>query len=733
MARRWTSLVVLVLVAALLQPMIGRCSAQAQSLEPGTGPLVLTADEITYETLANRVTARGNVELSQDGRTLLTEFIGYETDTGIVTARGNIILIEVNGDAFFGDELQLDDRLAEGFVKGVGVLLGDDTRIAAVQGVRQGGNRTILDRAVYSPCEVCEDGGDPLWQIKADRVVHDEETGTVAYRNARLELFGVPVAYTPYFYHPDPSVERRTGFLAPTFGSDSELGLTLETPFFIDIAPNRDLTLAPLLTTSAGPLLSAQYRELQDFGLTRIGGAITYTEGAGKRDSNGNLKPRGDEVRGNIDAGGRYVLSDQDRAGFNLKLASDDTFLQRYNISSSNVLQSDAYLQRFGNRDYMAINAYGFQSLRENDDQDKIPIALPLAEAELYAGRDRFGGFTKLSSSVLALTRDDGLDTRRFSTELGWQRPHIGPIGDVWSLQLALRGDVYNTDGNPQTRGPNGGVDTTGRVVPTANLDWSLPVVGQTGRWSHVIEPQMSFSYTPNNLNDEDIPNEDSIVFEFDETNLFGSNRFTGIDRVQSGATMAYGLNFDSIGPSAWKVAGLVGQSVRTGGDDLYPNKSGLEDTVSDIVGRVDVRPFQLLDVGYRFRLDKSSFDLRRSDLTLAFGPPALRFEIQYLRLSEEQEESDGGTLDKREEILAGLRYQVLDSLALGARVRRDLEEDRTVATQYGLVYTNPCLVLVAGLEQSFTQKGELDDEVTFTVRVTFSGLGDLGTSSGVF
>jgi hypothetical protein len=65
--------------------------------------------------------------------------------------------------------------------------------------------------------------------------------------------------------------------------------------------------------------------------------------------------------------------------------------------------------------------------------------------------------------------------------------------------------------------------------------------------------------------------------------------------------------------------------------------------------------------------------------------------------------------------------------------VRRDLEAERTVATQYGLVYTNPCLVLVAGLEQSFTQKGELDDEVTFTVRVTFSGLGDLGTSSGVF
>jgi len=722
----------LALVAVLLLPVGWRDGARAQSLEPGTGPLVLTADEITYATLANRVTARGNVELSQDARTLLTDVIAYEIDSGIVTASGNIILIEANGDAFFAEELELDDELANGFVQGVGVLLSDDTRLAAVQGVRSGGNRTILDRAVYTPCEVCEDGGDPLWQIKAERVVHDEVSGTVAYRNARLELFGVPVAYTPYFYHPDPTVERRTGFLTPSFGSDSELGLTLETPFFIDIAPNRDLTLTPLLTTSAGPLLSAEYRDLQTFGLTRIGGAITYTDAAGKRDSDGNLKPRGQEVRGNIDASGRYVLSEQDRAGFDLELASDDTFLQRYGISGKNVLQSDAYLQRYGERDFLAVNAYGFQSLRENDDQDKIPVALPLAEANLYGKRDRFGGFSSLRTNVLALTRSDGLDTRRFSTQLGWQRPHIGPIGDVWSLQLALRGDAYNTDGNPQTRGPDGGTNTTGRVVPTANLDWSLPVVGQTGSWSHVIEPQMSFSYTANNLNDEDIPNEDSIVFEFDETNLFGPNRFTGLDRVQSGATMAYGLNFDSLGPAAWKVAGLVGQSVRTGGDDLYPNKSGLEDTVSDVVGRIDVRPFQLLDVGYRFRLDKSSLDLRRSDLTLAFGPPALRFEIQYLRLTEESEESTRETLDKREELLAGVRYQVLDSLALGFRMRRDLQEERTVATQYGLVYTNPCLVLVAGLEQNFTQKGELDDEVSFTVRVTFQGLGDLGTGGGL-
>jgi LPS-assembly protein len=563
--------------------------------------------------------------------------------------------------------------------------------------------------------------------------VHDQATRTVAYRNARLELLGVPILYTPYLYHPDPTVERRSGFLAPSFGTDTALGFTLETPFFVNLAPNRDLVLSPLFTSSAGVYLGAEYRELQRFGLTEITGGVTYTDAAGKVDDQDNVRQSGNEVRGHIDARGRYVPSEQDRAGFDLRLASDDTVLQRYNISNANVLESRAFIERFGDQDFLALNAYGFQSLLENDDQDKIPFVLPLAEATLYGPRDRFGGQTDWRTSVLGLTRSNGLDTRRFSTQLGWQLPHIGPMGDVWSLRLALRGDLYNTDGDPVTRGSDGGDNTTGRLVPLANLNWGLPLVGETGSWSHVIEPRVALSYTPSGVNKNDIPNEDSLVFEFDETNLFEANRFTGIDLVETGTRLAYGLNFDSLGPAPWRVAGLVGQSVRTEDENEFPDGSGLEDRVSDVVGRIDLRPAELLDISYRFRLDKSSLAFRRSDLSLGFGPPRLRFDIQYLRLSEEQEESGSGDFDQREEILIGLRYQVLESLAVGFRTRRDLEEDRTVATQYGLVYTNPCLVLVAGLEQSFTRRGELDDEVSFKVSVTFRGLGDLAASSDVF
>lgn len=706
----------------------------AQPAEVGDQPIVLNADLISYATAKGVVTAVGNVELNQEGRTLLTDRIAYDIESGTVTAQGNIILIEPSGDAVFADELMLDDRLTAGFVESIGVLLKDGSRIAAVKGLRKDGRTTTLDRAVYSPCEVCAESDNPLWQIKAERVVHDQATGTIAYRNARLEVAGVPVLYTPYFYHPDPSVERRTGFLVPSFGTDSELGFTVETPFFIDLAPNRDITLVPLLTSQAGVFLAGEYRDLQSFGLTELGGGITYTDPYQRRNADGQTEQAsGDEVRGFVEGRGRYVLSERDRAGFDLNLASDNTVLERYNISNDDVLQNHAYLERFDGRDYYGLNTYGFQTLRENDDQDEIPIALPLAETKLYSDRLLWGSQADWSTNILGLTRDEGLDTRRFSSEVGWHLPGIGRFGDVWSLRLSTRADVYNTDGDPQTGSGDGGDNTAARLVPIANLDWGLPLVGQTGSWSHLIEPRVSFNYTPGNLNDSDIPNEDSQVFEFDETNLFKPSRFTGIDRVESGARVSYGLGFNSLGPEAWRISGLVGQSLRSGPDDLYPQGSGLEDPLSDFVGRFDVRPSELLDLGYRFRADKSTLALRRSDLSLAFGPPRLRFDIQYLRLTEEVEEIASEDLSSREEIVAGLRLQVLDSLAIGVRTRRDLKEDRTVTNQYGLVYTNPCLVLVAGLEQNFTEKGELDDEVSFTVRISLRSLGDLNTSQDLF
>src|SRR3546814_12284952 len=99
--------------------------------------------------------------------------------------------------------------------------------LAANRARRTADGRKVMDRGVFSPCNLCKEDPQraPPWQIKAVRVIHDEVAKDIIYHDATLELFGLPVLYTPYLAHPDPTVDRRSGLLAPPPGYSGELGM----------------------------------------------------------------------------------------------------------------------------------------------------------------------------------------------------------------------------------------------------------------------------------------------------------------------------------------------------------------------------------------------------------------------------------------------------------------------------------------------------------------------------
>ncbi len=691
------------------------------------GPLLLEARQIVYDFARRVVIARGKVELTYREQVLLADEIRYDQTADTVVATGNIVLIDAGGEAVFAERLELTGDFKKGFIEHIRARLDEETRIAANLGVRTEGRYNIFEKAVYSPCPIqcsSRDGG-PFWQIRARRVVHDQKERTLTYYDAVLEILGVPVAYTPYFQNPDPTVERKSGFLAPSIGADTELGLTLETPYYYTLAPNRDLTVTPLFSTKQGLMLKVEGRDLETFGRTDIEASATYAEGY-RRDSGDD---RNRDFRGHIKGKGRYAVSTTDQAGFEVALSSDNTYLDAYGLGDDDVLTNRLYYERYEGRRYATLNAYGFQGLRESDDQGTIPFALPLAEYHQVSGPLVLGSYWTLDAGALALTRTEGLDTQRLTTELGWELPYLGAIGDLWRLRLSLRGDVYRTDGDPRNFGASGGSNTTGRLLPSAYLGWSWPLVGQAGSWQQLVEPVAALMIDRSDGNDPDIPNEDSQSFEFDETNLFEPSRFTGIDRVEQGTRLAYGVRAAALGPGAFRVSGVLGQLVDLSGNNETPPNSGLEGRFSDFVGRLDLRPGPYLDLSYRFRFAADDLVFRRNDVIVSFGPPRLRFRISYLELSDEPLPD----IDRnRKEIVAAVRIGLTDELSIGAQTRRDLTENETIASSGALIYRNPCFVLTAGIERRFTSKGELNDETTFTLRIGFAGLGDISTSTSL-
>lgn len=295
---------------------------------------------------------------------------------------------------------------------------------------------------------------------------------------------------------------------------------------------------------------------------------------------------------------------------------------------------------------------------------------------------------------------------------------------------MSLRGDGYLTNGNPQTFGSSGGVNTEGRILPRATLDWSWPLVGETGRWQHSIEPIVMFTAAPTGGNSGQIPNEDSQDFEFDDTNVFEPNRFPGLDRVDGGTRFAYGMRFNSQREGGMTVSGLIGQDFQFQKNKAFPSGSGVTSNFSDIVGRLDFRPNRYLNTSYRFRMDKQTFVMRRNDLNVAVGPPSLRFDIGYLELSDEPTSLAPKNC---KELTAGVRVQLLDDLAIAAQTCQDLSANSTVSNMIGLLYTNPCLTIAAGLERQNTQTGDLQNETTFKIQISLTGLGGNSTGTGLF
>jgi len=719
-------IIVLSALAALTLAMAA--PARAQQLPPPETAGLISADQISYDEKLGVVTASGNVEIAQGDRVLLADTISYNQRTDVVTASGNISLLEPTGDVVFANFVELSGDLREGFVRDIRVLLSDHSRLAAASGRRSGGNKTLFRRAVYSPCELCREDPDrpPLWQIKAYQVEHDQEAGLIKYRDAWMEIFGVPVFYTPYFQHPDPTVKRKSGFLSPTVGVSEVLGTTYQQPYYWSIGPDRDATIAPIITGKQGIVFAGEYRELFPNGRINLRGSGTFAD---REEDDGTIKDNA--ARGHIDSTARFDINDSWRAGIDAQRASDDTYLRIYNFSNDRTLTSRAFAEGFNGRNYLSVNSYIFQGLRATDIDSESPIILPQIDYNFVGEPGLAGGRYSFDGNFMVLARREGRESRRISTALGWELPYTGPAGDIYKLTANIRGDGYWVQGvdprsdevNPS--GPTAN-EVTGRLFPQLAVEWRYPWVRHDGTMNQVIEPIAQAVVAPTGVNPNEIPNEDSLDFEFDDTNLFSLNRFPGFDRVDPGSRVDYGLKYTVTGDGGGYTSAFVGQSYRFDDQGVIPAGSGLEDNFSDIVGRIQVKPTHELDLLYRFRLDKDHLSVRRNELDVRAGPPALNLDLSYISINSGLK-SEG--LDDRQELNWTVNSRLTRFWSAFGGQRIDLNAGDTLKSRIGLTYQCDCFRIDFVAERTAFSDREIEPENVFFISVVFKNLGGFSTT----
>lgn len=640
-------------------------AAHAQVSEPGPPvaapaepqPMVeFEADTLSYDETIDVITATGNVRVRRDGQVLTADTVVYDRRAGTVTASGNVLADGGDGSRAVADNFQLNETLRDGVVENVLVILSDGSRLAARDGNRESGLST-LNRAVYSPCAVTDDAGcprEPVWQLKAVKVVHDPARGRIFYTGARLEMFGVPVVALPRLSHPDGFEKNQSGLLSPDVRISRELGGELRIPYFWSIAPDRDLTVTGHVYTNVVPMVEAEYRQLFEGGPISLSVLGTHAKGQAQDPLTGNIVETGARLRGAIDARGQIEHGGGWRSSFSNRLTNDDNFLGRYQISLDSRLRSTYALERFEPNRYFAVRGWAFQDLTSGSDDSRVPFALPLVDFLWRLPEAPLGGSVLVEANSLGLYRRDGQSMARALASAQWTRNILTPAGQRVTFTGLLRGDVYNASDTSMAdvsfyAGRDG---WSARFIPLAAVDVEWPFAGPFLGGTQTLSPRVQFVGSTSTAN-EDIPNEDSRAVDLEESNLFALNRFPGYDRWEGGTRITYGVDWRWTKPGI-AVQAQLGQSYRLDDNvDLFPEGTGLAGRVSDIVGRASVRVGRYVEVTQRLRLDKDSLAIRRNETDVAIGSRRTFLSVGYLKYNRNIALED---LPDHEEVRAGAR-----------------------------------------------------------------------------
>jgi LPS-assembly protein len=717
-------LFILVLLTITSQQAFAAKKPKPSSSEISTKqPAAIEADSLHYDEKTSIVTASGHVEVSQANMMLTADKITYNQKTNTVEAVGNISLIEPEGNVFFAENMTLKDDLKQGVINNLSARFIDQSVMSAKRAERVNENVTILEKVVYSPCLVCEGEKYPLWQVKANKATINEETQTVTYNHAFFEVKGVPVLYTPYLSHPTPGADRKSGFLIPKYTTDKIFGTTVSTPYYYNIAPNKDLTITPIITTNEGPILAAEYRHLVESGSYNLKGSITDPD---KVNAEGNIIP-GREIRGHIEGKGDFTINDVWDWGFFGKRASDDTYLRRYHFGEEDVLTSSAFTTAIQDRNFAKIETITFQGLRATDDPGKTPLILPNATAHYESAAGFNGSRWIADANVLSLTRDEGVSSNRLSVKSGWKLPYVTKSGQVLEFNTSLRGDGYAVNDvvtNPldTTTAQNG---LTARVIPQAELKWSLPLANEIKSKQVFLEPTAQLIVSPYGGNPNKIPNEDSQDVEFSDENLFDSNHFSGYDLVESGPRINYGLRGSIYDAANGDIGFIFGQSYRTKENNDFSPSSGLDKMFSDYVGRVGYDFQDKFNIAYRFRLDNEDYAINRNSISAGLNLKPVKFDIDYLAVNDDfNTVNDVLSSESRKSVLANASFDITDQWNISASGNKNIESGEWISSKALLLYKADCIELGLAWLKEFTRDRDIRPNTTLSLQISLKNLG---------
>ncbi len=666
----------------------------------------LLADSVTIQS-DTTIIASGNVEIISGDTRLKAARIVYDSVSNTLQIFGPIILTLGDETVIFADSAELDQDLKNGILRDARMVLDQQLQLAAAEISRVGGRYTQLYKTIASSCQVCPSNPVPLWEIRAETVIHDQQEQLLYFENAQLRIADVPVFFLPRLRMPDPTLKRARGFLIPDFQLSTQLGAGIRIPYFFPIGDHADVTLAPRISSVASTL-EARYRQAFRNGRLQFDAAVTSD----------SLRP--DALRAYLFGQGRFQLPREFELEFDIELTSDPAYLLDYGYSDKDRLDSEIAVKRTRQDKYFAASLTNFRSLRGSE--LAIDDQLPNFQGEVLYEKRFFprsiGGQGSWSIKIESHNRESqvdqlGRDVTHIGGRLNWGRSTTFANGMVARARAELTADAY------QIAQDSTYASYLAFFTPAleAELRWPLVKSSRNGA-ALVLEPVLHVVWT-DSLG-ENVPNEDSTLVEFDEGNLFAISRYPGEDRYERGLRATAGLKWTRYDPQGWSFGLALGRIYRAEDLGQFSQASGLDGMQSDWLAAGQLKLANNFDVTARA--------LMQSDLTLTKAETRLGWRTERLSLASTFSRIIADISENRPDLTTQMtldaRYAIGRNWISELDWRYDFEAGKATQAGVGLEYSNECVSVDLSLSRRFTSSTSVTPTTDVGFSVSFFGFG---------
>ncbi len=654
----------------------------------------------------------------QDDNSIYLENFEYEKDKNIFKSLGEIKVIDKMKNSFEFSQIYINEKTKE--------IIGTDAKAFFNQDdfkdninnkprifsntVNLGKTESQFIKSKFTMCNYRQKDKCPPWELSASKLRHNKTKKTIYYDNAIVRVYNIPIFYFPKLAHPDPTVDRRSGFLNPSYTDTKNLGLSLKLPYFWAISDDKDLTINNRVFATEHPLFVADYR--QAFKNANLNLNIGYTDGYNKTSA---TKKAGNKSHffSKFVKKFNFKNSVDSDLEINLQHVSNKKYLKLYRIDSNLVnystdtLENDFTFNYYNDdKNFLFLSkASTFRTLKDSYN-DKYEHVVP----ELTFKKNLFNdyGYGNFQSNFKIHNYDTNKYNRHLINSFDWSFKEKSVYFFKGNFLANLKNVNYDHK-NVDNYKPDANNEVFGAIGYLASMDL-FKVNDKNSR--EFLTPKVLFRYSPNYMRKSQISD-----FNLREKNIFSLDRLQVADNYEGGSNLSVGLDYQkTINDRKYNfsVAQIINEKKT---NKNMPSSSSLDKRFSDIIGNFNYQNNNF-KIDYNYSIDQNYEELNYNEINTAYTVDNIKFNLNYL----EEDNSSG----ENEYFKSSLEIKRGDNGLFTFSNKRNLVTNSSEFYDLSYEYINDCLRAGLVFRREFYNDSELESENSLMFKITLNSFGSI-------